>query len=594
MKKALFLVAAIVGLAAAILWFMARTAPKKGTPPQLHKTDISLAQHTAIFKKGVEKVGENVYAAIGYGLANSIMIVGQDGMIIVDTMTTNEEAARVLTEFRRITDKPVKAIIYTHNHADHVFGAEVFAGAASPEIYAHASTEGLVMRIVTELRPIIGARSLRMFGSRLPPGQFVNAGIGPYLGLQPDSTLGFLPPTITFEKELEAEVAGISFKLMHAPGETDDQIYVWLPKQKILICGDNFYWTFPNLYTIRGTPFRSLKNWRRSLIKARELSPEHLVPCHTRPISGAAAIRRILTDYADAIGYVHDQAIRGINMGLTPDELAETIHLPAHLARAPYLQPFYGKVSWSVRAMFAGNLGWFDGDSASIQPLTRQKRAAMIADLAGGPKKVMAKAQEYLEDHTPQAALELTGYLLRLDPADEAAKTLRVKALTALAEEENNPNARNYYLSEALEITRGGSLMQPNAASAETLQMLPLDRFMDALAVNLDPGASAEVDQKVGLIFPDVGRGFLIHVRFGVAEITEQAPKDLQTGDVSMLVEADSRVWRKMLAGYINPLTAVAGYDYPRGNAVSFARFMKLFQPGRMKLVYEPVSVLTD
>jgi len=576
------------------VWFLVWTAPEKATPPPAQKTDANLLKHSDLFKKGVERVGDNVFVAIGYGLANSIMIVGDDGVIIVDTMTTNEEAAEVLAEFRRITDKPVKAIVYTHNHADHVFGAEIFARGASPEIYAHASTEDLVMRMVTELRPIIGARSLRMFGSRLPAGQLVNAGIGPHLGLLPDSTVGFVPPTITFQDELDAEVAGVTFRLFHAPGETDDQINMWLPDQRILIVGDNFYWTFPNLYTIRGTPFRSLKKWKHSLIIARELNPKHLVPCHTRPISGAEAIREMLTHYADAIGYVHDQAIRGINMGLTPDELAETIRLPPHLASAPYLQPFYGKVSWSVRAMFSGNLGWFDGDAANLQPLTRQERAAMMADMAGGTEKLLAWAVTYADEGKPQAALELTGYLLQLDANHRAAKELRVKALTALAENEENPNARNYYLSEAMEITEGKSMMQADVASPESLHMFPLDRFMDSLSVKLDPTASAEVNQKVGLIFPDVDRGFLIHVRFGIAEITARAPKDLWAEDVSILVKADSRVWREMLAGLGNPLKIMAGYDYPRGNAISFARFMKLFQRGGMKLACEPISVIAD
>ncbi|MDZ7697523.1 MAG: alkyl sulfatase dimerization domain-containing protein [Deltaproteobacteria bacterium] len=581
-------------LAGAGLWLIKWTAPKTAAPPGPVKADRSLTRHSDLFKKDVLKVGRNVYVAIGYGLANSIMIVGHDGVIIVDTMTTNEEAALVLAEFRRITDKPVQAIIYTHNHADHVFGAEVFARGASPAIYAHASTEKRVMRIVTELRPIIGSRSQRMFGSRLPPGQLINAGIGPHLGLLPDSHIGFVPPTVTFQDELEARAAGVNFKLIHAPGETDDQIYVWLPDQRILICGDNFYWAFPNLYTIRGTPFRSLKKWRRSLIAARELYPEHLIPCHTRPLSGAARIREILTHYADAIGYVHDQAVRGMNRGLTPDELAETIHLPPHLEAAPYLKPFYGKVSWSVRAMFSGNLGWFDGDSAHLQPLTRLARARMIAHLAGGPGRLLARARTYLDDENPQAALELTGYLLRLDPGDQAAKDLRVKALTALAEREQNPNARNYYLSEALEITRGRPLLQGNTISSESLYLFPLEHFMEALTVNLDPEASAEVDQTVGFIFPDADRGFLMHVRFGVTEITSKAPGDLRPEDVSILVRANSKKWRELLAGFGNPLRIMAGFDYPKGNTIAFARFMALFQLSEMKLAYEPLSVLGD
>ena len=59
-----------------------------------------------------------------------------------------------------------------------------------------------------------------------------------------------------------------------------------LPEQKTLIAGDNYYSAFPNLYTIRGTSFRNLKNWYQSVDKMRDLNPQYLVPCHTRPIIG--------------------------------------------------------------------------------------------------------------------------------------------------------------------------------------------------------------------------------------------------------------------------------------------------------------------
>ena len=83
----------------------------------------------------------------------------------------------------------------------------------------------------------------------------LNVGVGPFVGVKPDSKLGFIRPTKTFSDTLEAEEAGIKFKLIYAPGETDDQIVVWLPEQQTLIAADNFYWAFPNLYTIRGTNF---------------------------------------------------------------------------------------------------------------------------------------------------------------------------------------------------------------------------------------------------------------------------------------------------------------------------------------------------
>ncbi len=455
MRKTWVIVVVLLVAAAAAWVFLSRTKrPPMAVRPLSEKASKSLAEHSGVFKKGLVKVTDGVYVAIGYGLANSIMIEGSDGLIIVDTMTTIEEGRSVLEAFRTVSRKPVKAVIYTHNHADHVFGAEAFM-ADHPQVVAHEKTLPLVLRIVSEMRPIVGSRSTRMFGNLLGPADVVNDGIGPFLGITPESTFGFVPPTKTFPDVLEETLAGVHLKLIHAPGETDDQIVVWLPEKRLLICADDFYWTFPNLYTIRGTPFRSLKNWYRSLDLMRDLSPEYLVPCHTRPITGNEKIERILTDYRDAIQFVHDQAIRGMNMGMTPDELVDYVKLPSHLATAPYLQPFYGKVSWSVRAMFSGNLGWFDGDSATLQPLSRRERAGLMAMLAGGTNKVLDLAEKLAAEKQWQKSLELTSHLLQLDPGNQKVKDLRIKALTALAAVEENPNARHYYLTEAMELAEG-------------------------------------------------------------------------------------------------------------------------------------------
>lgn len=580
----------VVGLAG--IWFYADRSVKKDHAPIPVGANKSLQEHSKLFRKGVEKVTDNLYVAIGYGISNSIMIEGSDGLIIVDTMTTMEEAAEVLAEFRKITSKPVKAIIYTHSHPDHVFGAEVFAAGGKPEVYAHATTEYYVKRLITEIAPIIGSRSLRMYGNFLPPGQMLNVGVGPFVGMKPDSKLGFVPPTKTFTDTLEAEEAGIKFKLISAPGETDDQIMVWLPEKKALISGDNYYWAFPNLYTIRGTSFRDLKQWYQSVDKMRDLNPEYLVPGHTRPIIGAQKIQEILTNYRDAIQFVHDQSIRGMNAGLTADELAEQIKLPPHLAEAPYLQPFYGKVSWSVRSMFTGNLGWFDGDSANLEPLTRKQQAKLMSRLAGGEKELLRHARELLAEKEYQAALQLTGHLIQLNPENDEAKQIRIKALAALAENEQNPNARNYYLTEALEIRDGFVSFSKAKPSSEALRGLPLQGFMESLAVNLDPNAAAEVNEIVGMIFPDAKEAFTIHVRHGVAEIRPRSIQDLERMNLDLKVTADSLAWKELLAKMRTPLNTLAGFDYNPGNAIAFGKFLKLFGRPAMKRPYEPVRGL--
>ena len=302
-------------------------------------------EHKKEFDPQIFKVTDNVYSGVGYGLANSIMIETEEGLVIVDTLGSEETASLLFSEFRKISNKPVKAIIYTHNHLDHLGGATIFAADDSPDIYAQENILYNIDNIATTIRPIIFERSARQFGIPLNENNIVHQGIGAFLEVSADSTLGLLRPTITFKDNLSIKVGDLEIELVHAPGETDDHLFVWLPKQEVVMVGDNFYRSFANLYAIRGTKFRNPMDWVNSLDKIRRLNAKHLIPSHSRPISGEENIEGALRDYRDGIQFIHDQTIRHINKGLMPNEIVQKVKLPKHLAESPYLQEFYGSIS---------------------------------------------------------------------------------------------------------------------------------------------------------------------------------------------------------------------------------------------------------
>jgi alkyl sulfatase BDS1-like metallo-beta-lactamase superfamily hydrolase len=544
------------------------------TFPETVPFDVDLAAHTEEFRREVIRVTDRVHVAVGFGLANSILIEGDDGVIIVDTMESVEEAEVVKAAFDEITTKPVVAIIYTHNHADHIFGAKVFADGRDVDIYAHETTTRYIDRLFTVVRPIIAMRSYRMFGRYLDAEGLVNAGIGPHLGIDNDSTFGLLRPTKTFRDRLEVEIAGIRLVLQHAPGETDDQLFVHLPDDGVLLPGDNFYRTFPNLYTIRGTPYRDVAAWATSLDTIRALKPEFLVPSHTRPLVGAATIEDALRDYRDAIRFVHDQTVRGMNQGLTPDELVEFVQLPAHLAASPYLQEYYGKVSWSVRAIFTGYLGYFDGNPTWLDPLPPDDRSQRMADLAGGVEELRRKAEAAASSGDHPWTLELTDHLLRLDADDEKARQLRIEALTAMGSAESNPNARHYYLTQALELRDGFESGYDVPTPPEMIGEVPMAAIFNSMAVKLNAESSAEVDRRVAFRFPDTGEAFTMHVRRGVAEVQARAADDAE-----VVVTVDSQVWKEITAGLRNPALAYAsGAVKVEGGTLDLVGFLGLFR----------------
>ncbi len=552
-------------------------------PEALVRTNARAAieAHSATFERGVRQVTDNVYQAVGFGLANSMLVIGDECAFVIDVMGSVEVAGEVQAAFDEVTDKPIRALIYTHNHADHVFGGAGFRTDVDLAVYAHRTTEGYIDRVVNILRPIIAARSARMFGSDLPRSgddAVINAGIGPFLEISGDvGTVGLVRPTITVDDKLDDTICGIDVELVHAPGETDDQLFVWLPQKKILFPGDNIYKAFPNLYTIRGTPYRDVLKWVGSLDHMRSLRADYLVPSHTGFVAGAEQIDEILTTYRDAIQFVHDQTVRGMNAGMTPDELAQTVVLPEHLAEHPYLQELYGTVQWSVRSIFDGYLGWFDGDAATLDGPTPSDRAAAMVNLAGGRDALLDQATAQMEAGQFALAAEFAGHIVRLDPANKPARQIRHNAFRALAGQSTSPNGRHYYLTAARE-----SLDQLTVTGAPTIDervraliySIPIENFLAAMPTRLNAAASADKNILASFHFTDVDRSFGLHVRRGVAEFMLQRP---ETPDVAITTSTD--VWRRIVLGERNLAVALARGDVTvEGGAPALVEFLRLFR----------------
>ena len=89
------------------------------------------------------------------------------------------------------------------------------------------------------------------------------------------------------------------------------------------------YKLWPNLYTIRGVLYRDVSLWFESIETMRELQAEYLVLSHTYPVIGKENVNEVLLITHDGIQYIYDQTVRGINKGMTPNELVQTIKLPA-------------------------------------------------------------------------------------------------------------------------------------------------------------------------------------------------------------------------------------------------------------------------
>ena len=540
-----------------------------------------LTEHSRKMEQRVYKITDNVYSAVGFGLANSTMVVGKDGVIIIDTLESLTSAQAVAAAFRAITDKPVKAVVYTHNHTDHILGVKAFvreedvhSGAVT--VFAHSTMMQTVISNASIIGPILSVRSAYSLGLLLPAGPqgFVNDGLGPKMVLGESS---FIAPTKTFDDSLDVEIAGVKMHLAYAPSETDDEIVAWFPEWHVLQSAEVIQGeTFPNVHTLRGTKYRDPVKWFKSIDKLRAFHADYLVPSHGRPMTGAPQIEEMLTAYRDAIQYVHDQTIRNMNRGLTPDELVEVVaKLPPHLAQNPWLGEFYGTVKHSVREIYQGYLGWFEGDPTLLDPLPPIERAERYVRMMGGREAVLTEARAAFAKDDFRWSAELLTYLIRVDKNDKDARALKAQALRQLGFRTENTNWRNWYLTSAKELEGTvPNLSGSRLATPDILREMPLCNYVEGMTVRLDPVKSADAHVVVAFRVSDKAQSCGLEVRRGIAQLHDPAP-----ANAASMVLTSAQLYRAMsgettLAELTKSLGVVSDSDRE-----TVTRFFSYFDP---------------
>ena len=422
-----------------------------------------LQERNTMFKPTVTQVAENVYTAIGYQVSANSMIIGDDGVIIVDPGQLPAAARQVRAAFEEISSLPVRAIVYTHSHGDHTNGAPAFFEPGKGiEVWAR-DNYGSEAALVSGKGLGPGLRSSNSQGFDLPLEQRMGIGIAIPPDRRPQGNMmqdglrrpgapaarprpAQVRPTHKFsEARKSLEIAGVRLELVAAPGETQDQLYVWLPDQRVVFAGDNFYQSWPNLYPLRGTARRSLRDWIASIDKMVQQDPLHVVGGHTAPILNDA--KAVLTNYRDAMQWVLDRTLDGLSKQMTPDELVEYGRLPERFAKLDYLGDYYGTVEGTIRDLYAQDLGWFDGDALSLHRESPRKQSERMAELAGGADALVAKARELMDSDDPLGAAQLLRHAIRLRPEDRDAKLLMADALAIVGERTFNGPVRNYTLS---------------------------------------------------------------------------------------------------------------------------------------------------
>jgi alkyl sulfatase BDS1-like metallo-beta-lactamase superfamily hydrolase len=588
MKKALTIICALVLFIQAIPCFAQEKNPYMGAPVKLGKAPNGAITNQKLldglekvgwFKPTIEEPAKGVWVFGGYAFAPIAVIEGKTGLIVIDTGDSKHDGEILLKALRKVSKKPVKAIIYGHSHT--TFGAGVFAeGNQNVMVIGHPELNKVVMQNIKgggapayfpELGPYLTARAMIQFNGYMPD-KGPDAWVTPMILKAPE--VAFMPVNTPVQDGQVMDVDGVKMQFFTKYG-SDDKVHttVWLPDSKIVFT--TLLWQGPpQLYSLRGDLFRDPRHWIEGLKFIRDLEPEMLVSLFARPVVGKVEVRKRLEGYMDGASFVLDQTIRGILHGKSPDELRYFVSLPEYLDEIPNNLQTYGEIISYPPAIYYKAVGWYDNDAANLKPIAPDEEARRIVPLMGGRDKVLAAAKEALSNKEYAWAAQLVNYLYRLDPQDKEVRKVKAEALRQMAYVSTGSNDRSHLMSQALSLEDKVKIARLIPPQPEAIAESPTS-FVDYFRVRIDPVKSGETDRFIRFDFLG-GKSAGLHIRRAVAEFVASPGEYYRKPDVK--VEMSEETWTRLYMSQATPEDLIKSGDLKTtGDAGETARLLNLF-----------------
>lgn len=477
---------------------------------------------------GLFEVSDGIYQVRGYDMSNMTLVEGKTGWIVFDPLMSMEcsKAAMQLVE-EHLGKRPVTGIVISHPHVDHYGGIK---GIVSEEEVTDRKIpiivpEGFEEHAISEnvyAGNAMGRRANYQYGTLLQSSPQGTLAMGIGMG-QSKGTITYITPNdIIKETGEKRTVDGVAMEFQMTPGtEAPAEMNTWFPQKNALWLAENCTGTLHNLYTLRGAQVRDGNAWAEYIMEAVSrygTKVETVFQSHNWPHWENAKIRKYMVDTAAVYKFINDQTLMYLNQGLTENEIANKIKLPAELEKNWYTRQYYGTVAHNAKAVYQRFMGWYDANPVHLGALDPSESAKKYVEYLGDTGAVLKKAKEDFDKGEYQWVAEITNVLVYADPENKEARYLCADALEQLGYQAESGPWRNAYLSGAKELREGTVSDDKYRAngSADTQRSMTPEMMLDYLGIRTDSNAAQDLNLKINLKITDTGENYLLTVHSGV------------------------------------------------------------------------------
>lgn len=473
-----------------------------------------------------EVVPGKIYQVRGFDLANISFIKGDTGWIVFDPLTAKETAKAALDFINeKIGKRPVVAVVYSHSHADHYGGVRGIveeADVKSGKVLIIAPV-GFMQHAVAENVYAGNAMNRRLFfqyGVLLPRSPFghVDQSIGKNTAA---GNLGLIPPTRIIEKDFEdLTVDGVNMVFQNTPGtEAPAEMNTYFPQFKAFWAAENITGTVHNIYTLRGALVRDPLAWSKHINNALYRfgqEAEYMFASHSWPRFGNARIQEVMRTQRDIYAYLNNEVLRFANQGVTINEIQNVYKPPKSLQNNWAAHSYHGSEEHNSRAVINRYLGYWDGNPATLIPLSPSESAPLYVEMMGGAKRIMAKGKELYDQGKYRYAMEILNKLVYAEPGNRAAKDLLADVFEQIGYQKESPSVRNSFLAAAYELRHGMPAgAAPKSSGPDMIRAMSTDLWLDFLGIRLDSKKAEGMKFVINLVTSDNNEKYVVELSNG-------------------------------------------------------------------------------